>query len=119
MAIEPVRVFFIVKSACLLSTCSKLSKLPLPDNVYMRPASNRTLGASFDKRVKTPCFPVLAIQSYWQVDGTVIIVENIAAKSRTVTEALGRPIAVYSCVRFVSDNFCLIVTFSMPGEDDL
>ena len=98
MAIEPVEVFFIVKSACLLSTCSKL---PLPDNVYMRPASNRTLGASFDKRVKTPCFPVLAIQSYWQVDGTVIIVENIAAKSRTVTEALGRPIAVYYCVRFV------------------
>jgi len=64
-------------------------------------ASMRTLGASFDKRVKTPCFPVLAIQSCWQLDGTVIVVANIAAKSRTATEALGRPIAVYSCVRFI------------------
>ena len=52
-------------------------------------------------RVKTPCLPVLAIQSYWQVDGTVIIVENIDAKSRTATEALGRPIAVYSYGRLV------------------
>ncbi len=55
-------------------------------------SSIRTFGASLDRRVNTPCFPVLAIQSYWRVEGTVTVVANVATKSRIALQALGRPI---------------------------
>jgi hypothetical protein len=51
-----------------------------------------TLGASFDKRENTSCFPVFAVQSYWQAEESVILAANIPAKSRIMSEALGLPI---------------------------
>ncbi len=60
--------------------------------IYLSVSATRTLGASFAKRENKLCFPVLAIQSYWKVDGTVTVAANMAAKSRVVPEALGLPI---------------------------
>jgi hypothetical protein len=57
-------------------------------------ASTRTLGASFAKRENKLCFPVLAIQSYWKVEGTVTVAANMAAKSRIAPEAFGLPIVL-------------------------
>jgi hypothetical protein len=39
------------------------------------------------------CIPVLATQSYLEVDCAVTVCANNAAKSRTAFEALGLPIA--------------------------
>jgi hypothetical protein len=52
-----------------------------------------TFGASCDSSTYMLCIPVLATQSYLEVDRTVTVSANNAVKSRTAFEALGLPIA--------------------------
>ena len=63
-----------------------------------------TFGASRINRVNILNSPVLATQSYGRVEFAVTVFAKVAAKSRILSEAFGRPIATCCFLRAASND---------------